>query len=116
MVIVDSSVWSSFQRDPNSSVGCELDSLLADDEIVMIGPVLTEILRGNRSEGEFAHFSQPLKSLAFLNTDQNTWIQAGELNFQLKREGLPLALSDLIVSALAIQHDIPLYTIDGDFQ
>mgnify|MGYP001337460635 CR=1 FL=1 len=116
MVIADSSVWITFQRDPNSDVGRELNTLLADDEVIVVGPVLTEILQGARSDREFAFLAERLRSLAFQSTDQDTWIQAGELNFQLKREGLTLAFADLIVSALAVQHGIPVYTINGDFQ
>ena len=116
MVIADSSVWITFQRQPNSETGRQFDSLLANDEVVMVGPVMTEILQGARSEREFTFFAERLKSLTFIEVDQNTWIQAGEINFQLKKQGRTLAFADLIVSALAIQHDIPVYTDDGDFQ
>ena len=43
MVIADSSVWIDFQRGPGSEVGRELDRLLTNDEVVMVGPVLTEV-------------------------------------------------------------------------
>ena len=113
MVIADTSVWITFQRDPDSAVGRGMDSLLANDEVVMAGPVLTE---GAMSVDEFAFFAERLKSLAFLDTDQNTWVQAGELNFQLRKQGSIVAFADLIVSAIAIQHDVSVYTTDGDFE
>ena len=82
----------------------------------MVGPVLTEILQGARSQDEFAFFADRLRSLEFLEVDQDTWTRAGHLNFQLKKQGRILAFADLIVSALAVQHDLPVYTINGDFQ
>ena len=115
MVIADSSVWVAFQRQPESEVGRHLDSLLARDEVIMVGPVLTEILQGARSEQEFAFLAQRLKSLAFLDADQDTWVIAGRLNFELKTKGGLLASADLVVSALAVQHDLTLYTTDSDF-
>ena len=116
MVIADSSVWIAFQRQPQSEVGRHLDSLLADDRVIMVGPVLTEILQGARTETEFSFFAERLGSLSFIEADQETWVRAGELNFQLKSQGRILAFADLIISALALQHHIPLYTVDGDFQ
>ena len=51
MVIADSSVWIDFQRNPDSEVGRELDHLLSNDEVAMVGPVLTEVLRGTTRSG-----------------------------------------------------------------
>lgn len=116
MVIADTSVWITFQRQPDSDVGRRFQSLLANEEVVMVGPVLTEMLQGARSEREFTFFAERLKALAFLETDQDTWIQAAELNFRLKQQGRLMAFADLIVSALALQHDVPVYTVDRDYQ
>ena len=116
MVIADSSVWITFQRQPSSEVARHLDSLLANHEIVMVGPVMTELLQGARSEEEFTFFAERLRVLSFLSVDQSTWIQAGEINFRLKRQGQTLGFADLIISAIAMQNDIPVYTTDNDYQ
>ena len=116
MIIADSSAWIVFQRDPDSTVGREMDLLLARGEIVMVGPVLAEILQGSRSERELAFFADHLSSLAFLEADQATWIRVGELGFELRRQGMTIALADLVISALATQSKIPLYTLDQDFK
>ena len=116
MVIADSSVWIVFQRDPASAVGREMDLLLARGDIVMVGPVLAEILQGSRSERELAFFADHLSSLTFRDADQATWVRVGELGFELRRQGLTLAFADLIISALATQYEVPLYTLDQDFQ
>ena len=82
----------------------------------MVGPVLTEILQGARTETEFSFVAERLGSLSFIEADQETWVRAGELNFQLQSQERILAFADLIISALALQHHIPLYTVDDDFQ
>ena len=115
MVIADSSVWIDFQRNPGSRAGRELDRLLANGEVVMVGPVLAEVLQGARSESEFVFFASHLTALSYLEMDQNTWVKAGDLNRRLKQKGDMLALGDLIISALALGHDIPVYTLNGDF-
>ena len=116
MVIPDSSVWIAYQRSPDSPVGQELDSLLAGREVVLVGPVLVEILQGSRSESEWAFLAQHLSALEFLDADIETWLQAGKLGFQLRRQGLTIAFADLVISSLAIQHGLPVFTIDQDFQ
>ena len=115
MVIADSSIWIDSQRDPSSAVGMELDRLLANDEVVMVGPVLTEVLQGTGSDAEFAFYASRLIALPFLEADQATWVRAAELNFQLMRQGLRLSLGDLVISTLALSHDIPVYSLNGDF-
>ncbi|MCH9009513.1 MAG: PIN domain-containing protein [Chloroflexi bacterium] len=116
MVIADTSAWIAFQTKPDSEFGRQFDALLAGDEIVMVGPVLAELLQGARSESDFSFFAERLGALAFLEADQATWIKAGELNYQLRARGRIIPMADLIVSALAIQHGIPVYTSAKDYQ
>ncbi len=115
MVIADSSIWIDFQRDPGSETGRELDRLLDADEVVMVGPVLTEVLQGAQSQREFDFFASHLTALLFLETSQDTWVKAGELNHKLKERGKMLSVGDLIISTLALQHDMPVYSLNGDF-
>ena len=83
---------------------------------MMVGPVLAEILQGARSDDALEFFSSRLTALPFLETDQETWVRAGELNFRLRRQGSMLSLGDLLISTLALDHDLPVYSLDGDFQ
>lgn len=116
MVIADTSAWIAFQTKPDSEFGRQFDALLAGDEIVMVGPVLAELLQGARSESDFSFFAERLGALAFLEADQATWIKAGELNYKLRARGRIIPMADLIVTALAIQHGIPVYTSAKDYQ
>ena len=116
MVIADSSVWISFQRSPHSVTGRELDSLLHARDVVMVGPVLAEILQGSRTQREFAFYASRLTALDYLETDQQTWVELGRVGAELKRKGKTVGFADLIISSLAIQHSLPVYTVDGDFK
>ena len=92
-----------------------MDLLLAQGEVAMVGPVLTEILQGARSERELDFFSERLKALDFLETDSDLWARAGRINFYLRQQGKLLAQTDVVIAALSIQHAVPLYTLDRDF-
>ena len=115
MVIADTSVWIDFQRSPDSEVGRELDRLLARNEVVMVGPTLTEILQGSRSDAELEFFASRLTALSFLEAKQETWVSAGKLNQQLRQQGKLLALGDLMIATLALEYNLPVYSLNGDF-
>ena len=115
MVIVDSSIWIRYLRDPKSFDGQVMDGLLVRREVTMVGPVLVEILQGFRSDQEFSYFQERLSKLEFLDTDLETWETMSRLGYQLRRTGESLAFSDLLISALAIRYDYHLYAIDHDF-
>src|SRR5574337_1567487 len=57
-----------------------------------------------------------LAGLRFLDTTFSTWKRAGELSASLRRKGVTLPVSDLIIGALAIEHGYPVYTLDGHFR
>ena len=80
----------------------------------MVGPVLAEVLQGSRSDEAFEFFATRLTVLPFLETDQDIWVRAGELNYRLRGE--MLSLGDLLISTLALVHDLPVYSLDGDFR
>ena len=90
MIIADSSIWIDFQRDPDSEAGRELDQLLDADEVVMVGPVLTEVLQGARSGGELEFFSSHLTALLFLETSRGNLGQGRsvELPTEAERENV----------------------------
>ena len=50
-----------------------------------------------------------------METTQDTWVKAGELNNRLKQEERMLALGDLMIATLALEHDMPVYSLNGDF-
>ena len=81
----------------------------------MVGPVLAELLQGTRSMSELVFFASRLTQLPFLATMQHTWVRAGELNNLLRQEGRMLALGDLVISAIALENDVPVYSLDDDF-
>lgn len=116
MVIVDTSVWVEFLRRNGSPEHLGIDRLLQQGQVVMVGPVLTEVLQGARSSAEFERLRYLLVSLRYAQETPETWIRAGDIAYQLRQQGLSLALIDLLIATLALQHDYQLYTLDEHFQ
>jgi hypothetical protein len=116
MVIVDTSVWVQAFRAPNSSERQEVDRLLARDEAAMVGVVLAEVLQGARDPQEFEALRLRLTALPYLSESVQTWVQAGTISYQLRQRGLGVGLVDLLIAALALEHDASVYTRDEHFQ
>ncbi|MCY4653813.1 MAG: PIN domain-containing protein [Dehalococcoidia bacterium] len=116
MVIADTSVWLDYINRPESPSGRTLDSYLTDDDIQMVGPVLTEILQGCVSQSDYDFWSSRLAEVSFIDTDKDTWLIASEVNYRLMRRGNMLGFADLIITSLALQHSLPLLTLDSDFE
>ena len=116
MVIVDSSVWIDFFRVPGSPAGVEVDRLMGENRIVMVGPVMMELLQGARSESEFDWLQSRLCALPFHQASRDTLVYAGWVSYQLRRQGVPVQLADILIAAIAIEGEHELYTTDHHFQ
>ena len=116
MVIADTSVWMSFFNQPGSVEKRELDALIDADRLALVGVVLAELLQGCRTLKEAETIVFTLTGLRFLETSFSSWRRCAELSFALRRKGVTLPLSDLIIAALAIEHHCEVYTLDPHFE
>ncbi len=116
MVLVDTSVWMAFLNRPASPEKRVVDRLIDTDEAAIAGVVLAELLQGCRSQAESSLLRELLLALPYLAITQTTWIQAGELSAALRKKGLTLPVSDLVLAAAAIEHSCLVYSLDRHFQ
>lgn len=116
MVIVDTSVWIEYFRDPDSVHGDAVERLINSGEVAIVGVVHAELLQGARTEQEARDLEYDLAAFAFLETKQDTWRRAGRLLFELRRRGVTLPVTDAIIAAAALQAKHEVYTLDEHFQ
>ena len=81
----------------------------------MTGPVIMEYIRGARSAEDLDFLTDKIVSIECLDIDQQTWVTAGRISNQLIRIGQMLTDLDVVIAAVAIRNDIPLYTLDRGF-
>ncbi|MBM4127489.1 MAG: PIN domain-containing protein [Nitrospira sp.] len=116
MVIADTSVWIPFFNRPDSPEKTALDMLIDADEVGLVGVVLAELLQGCRTPTERATLSEALLALRYYEVTQSTWLRTGDLSAQLLRKGVTLPLSDVLIAALAIEHECRVYSLDAHFK
>lgn len=117
MIIVDTSIWSGVLRranDPNLTA--VITQLIANDQIVMLGPIRQEILSGIREPERFALLRTRLAVFADLALTREDYEEAAGLFNQCRAKGIQGSNVDFLICAVAIRRDLWIYTSDRDFE
>jgi predicted nucleic acid-binding protein len=114
LILVDTSAWIDFFRgiEPLAS---RVDALLADDEVAVCGPILTELRRGLQSAAERRRVLSLLLACHELPQPPDLWTEAGDLGFALRRRGSTVKTLDLLIATWALGAGLPILTGDTDF-
>ncbi len=114
MILVDTSAWIDFFRGTAPLAG-RVDELLAQNQLAICGPILTELRRGFHSVAERRRVLPLLGGCHFLEQPPLLWEEAGELGFLLGRQGRRVKSMDLLIATYALSHSISLLTRAADF-
>lgn len=114
-IIADTCVWIEFFRKPDAALTLHLKRLIREEKVVMTGMVLAEILQGIKSQKESGLVRDHLLKLPYLETTRNVWENAGDISASLRRQGIKIPLSDLIIAAVAMAHGCQVFTVDPHF-
>jgi predicted nucleic acid-binding protein len=115
MVVVDSTIWIDFFRGRNEPGRAALRQLIRAQQAVLSGMALAEVLQGIRSPQEASLVQSQFASTPYLETTKETWIRVGSLSAELRRKGLTIPLTDLVIAVLAMEHDAEVFTTDPHF-
>ena len=114
-VLVDTSIWIEYFNRPDSKQGGSLHTLLKNGRVMVAGLVLTELLQGARLEKEFKLIAESMTALPFLETSLRTWIEAGRIGYSLRRKGVTVPTTDLLIASIALENNCLVFTLDPHF-
>ncbi|RJQ60860.1 MAG: PIN domain nuclease [Desulfobacteraceae bacterium] len=114
-IIADTSVWIEFFRDEKSSISIHLQELLRSGRVALTGMVLAEILQGVKGLREAAMVQKSLEPLVFMEMNREMWQRAGEVSASLRRKGITIPLSDILIASVALNQDCKVFTTDPHF-
>ena len=116
-VLVDTSAWIvSFKRGGDQRLKEFLRQSIIAGLAVTTPIILLELLQGCRSTEERDALRIKLESLDLLSVDSSAWEQAYELGFLLRRKGLTIPTTDLIIAAMAIENKTILLHHDEHYE
>ncbi|MBW2334496.1 MAG: PIN domain-containing protein [Deltaproteobacteria bacterium] len=114
-VLVDTSIWIEYFNKPDSSTGKSLENLLKKGKVFITGIILTELLQGAKIKKEFESILESMLALPFLETTLSTWIQSGRISFVLRKKGITIPITDLVIASLSLENNCKIFTLDFHF-
>ena len=118
-ILVDTSVWSLALRKNGPAEHPAVKKLATllkrNEDIVLIGVVLQEILQAFRHESTFKKVARYLAPVALLPLGRNTFGAAATLHRKCAAHGVSATTIDCLIAAAAVEHQCGLLTADNDF-
>ncbi|HWR58725.1 MAG TPA: PIN domain-containing protein [Thermodesulfovibrionales bacterium] len=113
-VLIDTSAWVEFFRGTSKTADA-VAKLIEIGKASICGVVTYELIQGAKSAGESAHLSGVLGALPYIEITSDLWTKAGIISAGLRVKGLTLPMSDLLIGAIALEHNMEVLTLDTHF-
>lgn len=119
-VLVDTSVWSLALRKggPEDHPAVRKFSALLDanEDLVLTGLILQEVLQAFRSHASFRRVALHLEPFPLLQLTRDGYTQAARLHRKCASKGIAVATADCQIATAALEHDCYLLTADKNFE
>lgn len=115
MICADTSVWIAAFRDRRSPQANGLARLMDARQILLPIPVRIELLAGARGENA-ARLQDLLSFLPLAAPTPATWRRMEAWLSPIRAAGQRFGFADLLIAALAADHDAAVWSLDADFQ
>ena len=77
---------------------------------------MAELLTGIDNEKDQDFLEESFLGLPFLEATRDIFALAGKMGAALRKKGITMPLSDLLIAALAKSHGLTVLTLDNHFQ
>ena len=117
-VLVDTSVWSEALRrrtGPPSNASLELEQLIRDHRVIMMGPIRQELLSGIRDERQFERLREHLAAFPDVSLHAGDYVTAATFFNACRAVGIQGSNTDFLICAVSVRLKVPIFTSDRDF-
>lgn len=114
--LVDSSLWIDLTRARSPQTLKQFVATQLDEpEICLAEPIVFEVLR-HADRNEIRLLTQLFAQVPVLATPDDLWTSAAQLGRACRKKGFTVSSLDLLIAAIAVNHDAELITFDDDFK
>jgi predicted nucleic acid-binding protein len=119
-ILIDTSVWSLALRreqinEDDTSIVKELQELIRELRVVMIGPIRQELLSGITDTTKYAQLRDRLRAFDDVELDSGIYEMAAEISNICRKNGIQGSHTDFLICAFSINNKCPVFTLDKDF-
>lgn len=114
-VLPDTCAWVDFFNARRTPLAIAIEGSLVRGNIHTCGIVKFELVQGLRNRNEEKVLLDALQAVTHLEMTESLWLAAGRLSATLRKKGVTIPLSDLLIAALALHHDLTVLTVDRHF-
>jgi predicted nucleic acid-binding protein len=114
--MIDSSVWIPYFRDKECKLKSLIKELIEKDSVYINGIIQTELLKGAKSEKNYRTLKNSFSGLQFLEIDKGLFDSISGAAFKLRRKGVTVPLTDLIIAVQCIENRLILIQKDRHFE
>jgi len=123
-VLVDTGVWSQALRrrmsakkfEEHVAVKAELESLIRDGRVVIVGPIRQEILSGIREQAQYDRLKEHLRAFPDAPVTTADYEEAATCFNKCRRKGIQGSNTDFLICAVAMRSSWSIFTLDDDFK
>lgn len=117
-MLVDTCIWSHALRAKKTEFETlvkQLEALITDQNVVMIGAIRQEVLSGYSDPKKFETLKTKLSYFENTSVLDEDYISAAKFYNECRKNGVQGSHIDLLICAVAVRLDIPIFTSDKDF-
>src|SRR6056297_3242886 len=118
-VLVDTCVWSLALRRHKvnkSDLINQLEDLILDQRVQIIGAIRQELLSGIKNQKQFYKLKNYLRSFPDLVLDENDYELAANFYISCRNNGIQGSNTDFLICAVAVNRGMKIFTSDKDFE
>ncbi|HEB92195.1 MAG TPA: PIN domain-containing protein [Gammaproteobacteria bacterium] len=117
-VVVDTPIWSYALRSKKKGFEAhvqELEGLISDQRVIIIGPIRQEILSGYSDKSKFEKLNNKLQYFDDFPIVGDDYIQAANFSNLCRSKGVQGSHIDFLICAVASRLEAEIFTTDKDF-
>lgn len=113
-LLVDTSIWIEYFRGrlPDAAA---IEHGLGQGTVFVTGPIVAELLQGVRTKAEADKLRRCIDAIPYIECTLEDWLAAGGTAFTLRRKGITVPLTDLVIAAVARRIGAAVYSRDKHF-
>ncbi len=116
MKLIDSSAWIEYYRKVgNREYKSCISDAIQNNTAAVNGIIYLEILVSTKTQSEYDDILSDFSALHHLELDDRVFQKASKIGFDLRRKGITIPATDLIIAASAIVADVELIHFDSHY-